>query len=152
RGVIALMHAKQIWPECGLVGYATSLELQRLRPSHIEDKDLSISDTACAGGADNTIADFLGALIADPDADFNLGQKGHAVFAAPAAGEVALVPGGAFGFSHYAGYNGGLRDGPQDSLRSKRLNHNNKMLHVLALTEEDLSIAAPADFPHSDCQ
>src|SRR5207249_4937100 len=109
-------------------------ELQRLGPGHVKDEDFAVADAAGAGDAGDALGDLGGALVADANADLDLGQEGHAVFAADVAVEVALLPAVALGLAHDAGRHAQLGDGLQDRFGPERLDDDGELLHAAIVT------------------
>src|SRR5436190_20055494 len=88
-----------------------TLEFERFRPGALHQEDLAVADTARAGGTGDALGHFLDAIVADPDADLDLGQKRQAVFAAYVAVEIALLSAVTFRFADDAGSDPKLREG-----------------------------------------
>src|SRR5262249_24519683 len=110
---------------------AKPLELHRAGPGDVEDEHFAVADAAGAGGADHLVGDLLPALLADPDADFDFGQKRHAVFAAKVTFQIVLLPAIALRFLHEASVDVQLVDGFQHRLGAKRTNEDGELFHVL---------------------
>src|SRR5437588_6876253 len=100
---------------------AARSELQCLRPAHVEDKDLAVADAAGPGGAGDAVGDRVGLVVADPDADFHLGQKGQAVFTADVPVEVTFLTAVALGLLHAAREDVRAGDGAEHRLGAERL-------------------------------
>src|SRR5262249_25977827 len=107
-----------------------SSEFQRLRPGHLEHEDFAVADAARARDFDDAFCHFVGAIVADPDADFHLRQKSQAVFAADVAVEIPLLSAVAFGFTNDTGADIELSDGFKHRLRAKGPNYNRELFHV----------------------
>src|SRR5947209_5642600 len=56
-----------------------TLELKGFGPAHVDLENLAVTHATGAGRPHNPFGNILGAVVADPDVDFDLGEKSHAV-------------------------------------------------------------------------
>src|SRR5262245_44193857 len=106
-----------------------SSELQRLWPAAVHHEDLAVADAAGAGDTHDPVGHLLGPLVADPDADLDLGQVRQAVLAAGVTVEVALLAAVALGLLYDTGRDVQLGDGPQHRLGPERLDDDGELFH-----------------------